>query len=75
MEKKSYNSFFKSFNKPYQPKYGFCPTCLIQYIMEYFEVSIAEATEIYAKSSSYYGSIARLSDFLYEEIVIKGTHK
>lgn len=75
MEKKSYNSFFKVFKKPYQPKYGFCPTCLLQYIMEYFEVDISKAMEIYGKSSSYYGSIARLNDFLYEEVVIKASSK
>ena len=69
-KKKKYEYFFQEFREPYQPKMPFCPTVVIARIEKYWGVDYAKATEIYRVASSYLGSISRMNDFLYEQIVI-----
>lgn len=72
MDKRKYSYFKQHFKKPYTPIYGYCPTVLINNIMIYYEVNYDEASDIYRELSLYYGSLVRLNDFLYKNVVIKG---
>lgn len=72
MDKRKYSYFKQHFKKPYVPIYGYCPTVLINNIMVYYGIDYDEATSIYKELSVYYGSLVRLNDFLYKQVVIKG---